>query len=43
MASESDAVRTVAGLMALAALTAPEACGRDSMKIEIVTGKSRKA
>jgi uncharacterized ferredoxin-like protein len=43
MTTENDAVRTVAGLMALAARTAPKACGLDSIKIEIVTGKEQKA
>jgi uncharacterized ferredoxin-like protein len=38
MSAESDAVKTVAGLMALAARTAPKAVGIDSITIEIVTG-----
>ncbi len=42
MTIESDAVKDVAGLMALAARTAPKACGLDSIKIEIVTGKEQK-
>jgi len=37
----SDAVKSVAGLMALAARTAPKAVGIDSIKIEIVTGKEQ--
>ena len=43
MTSESDAVKTVAGLMALAARTAPKACGIDSIKIEVLTGEEQKA
>lgn len=43
MTSESDAVKTVAGLMALAARTAPKACGLDSIKIEVLAGKEQKA
>ena len=39
MSAETEAVKTVAGLMALAARTAPKACGIDSVVIEIVTGK----
>lgn len=39
MTTESDAVRSVAGLMALAARTAPKAVGIDSIAIEVVTGK----
>ena len=39
MSAESDAVKTVAGLMALAARTAPKAVGIDSLTIEVVTGK----
>jgi len=42
MSSESDAVKSVAGLMALAARTAPKACGLDSIKVEILTGKDLK-
>ena len=38
---ETDAVKTVAGLMALAARTAPKAVGIDSITIEIVTGKDQ--
>ena len=41
MTIESDAVESVAGLMALAARTAPKACGIDSIKVEIVTGKEQ--
>jgi uncharacterized ferredoxin-like protein len=41
MSAETEAVKTVAGLMALAARTAPKACGIDSIKIEIVTGKEQ--
>jgi len=43
MTAESDAVVTVAGFMAIAARTAPKACGLDSVKIEILTGKEQKA
>ena len=43
MTSESDAVKTVAGLMAIAARTAPKACGLDSIKIEVLVGKEQKA
>jgi uncharacterized ferredoxin-like protein len=39
MTTESDAVKSVAGLMALAARTAPKAVGIDSIAIEVVTGK----
>jgi uncharacterized ferredoxin-like protein len=39
MSAETEAVKTVAGLMALAARTAPKAVGLDSIEIEIVTGK----
>ena len=42
MTIESDAVKSVAGLMALAARTAPKACGIDSIKVEILTGKEQK-
>jgi len=41
MSAETEAVKTVAGLMALAARTAPKACGLDSITIEIVTGKDQ--
>lgn len=41
MSTESDAVKTVAGLMALAARTAPKAVGLDSITIEIVSGKDQ--
>ena len=41
MTAESDAVKSVAGLMALAARTAPKAVGLDSIKIEIVNGKDQ--
>jgi uncharacterized ferredoxin-like protein len=41
MSVESEAVKTVAGLMALAARTAPKAVGLDSIVIEIVTGKEQ--
>ena len=41
MSVETEAVKTVAGLMALAARTAPKACGLDSIAIEIVTGKEQ--
>ena len=41
MSAETDAVKTVAGLMALAARTAPKAIGLDSITIEIVTGKDQ--
>lgn len=39
MSVESDAVKTVAGLMALAARTAPKAVGIDSIIIEVVSGE----
>ena len=39
MTTESDAVKSVAGLMALAARTAPKAVGIDSIAIEVVTGR----
>jgi uncharacterized ferredoxin-like protein len=42
MTVESDAVKTVAGLMALSARTAPKAVGQDSIHIEILTGKEQK-
>jgi uncharacterized ferredoxin-like protein len=38
MTIEADAVRSVAGMMALAARTAPKAVGIDSIRIEVVTG-----
>lgn len=41
MSAETEAVKTVAGLMALAARTAPKACGIDSIRIGIVTGKEQ--
>ena len=41
MTVEADAVRTVAGLMALAARTAPKAVGIDSIRIEVLTGKEQ--
>ncbi|PKL69182.1 MAG: hypothetical protein CVV30_06290 [Methanomicrobiales archaeon HGW-Methanomicrobiales-1] len=41
MTGESDAVKTVAGLMALSARTAPKAVGLDSIHIEILTGKEQ--
>jgi uncharacterized ferredoxin-like protein len=41
MSIEAEAVKTVAGLMALAARTAPKAVGLDSISIEIVTGKDQ--
>jgi uncharacterized ferredoxin-like protein len=41
MTAESDAVKTVAGLMALAARTAPKAVGLDSIACRIVTGKEQ--
>ena len=41
MSAETEAVKTVAGLMALAARTAPKAVGIDSITIEIVTGKEQ--
>jgi uncharacterized ferredoxin-like protein len=41
MSIESEAVKTVAGLMALAARTAPKAVGPDSISIEIITGKEQ--
>jgi uncharacterized ferredoxin-like protein len=39
MSPETEAVKTVAGLMALAARTAPKAVGIDSVAIEIVMGQ----
>ncbi len=41
MTPESEAVKSVAGLMALAARTAPKACGIDSIRIEVLTGKEQ--
>jgi len=41
MTVESDAVKSVAGLMALSARTAPKAVGMDSIKIEVLTGKDQ--
>jgi uncharacterized ferredoxin-like protein len=41
VSAETEAVKNVAGLMALAARTAPKACGIDSIVIEIVTGKEQ--
>jgi uncharacterized ferredoxin-like protein len=41
MSAETEAVKTVAGLMALAARTAPKAVGLDSIAIEVITGKDQ--
>ncbi|ACL17773.1 ferredoxin domain-containing protein [Methanosphaerula palustris] len=41
MSAETDAVKTVAGLMALAARTAPKAVGLDSLAIEVVGRKEQ--
>ena len=41
MSAETEAVKTVARLMVLAARTAPKAVGLDSITIEIVTGKDQ--
>ncbi|MCX6681694.1 MAG: DUF2148 domain-containing protein [Methanoregula sp.] len=41
MTTESDAVKSVAGLMALSARTAPKAVGIDSIAIEVLTGKDQ--
>ena len=41
MTVESDAVKSVAGLMAIAARTAPKAVGLDSIHIEVLTGKEQ--
>jgi len=41
MSAEKEAVKTVAGLMAVAARTAPKACGLDSIEIAVVTGKEQ--
>jgi uncharacterized ferredoxin-like protein len=41
MTVESEAVKTVAGLMALSARTAPKAVGMDSIKVEVTTGEDQ--
>ena len=41
MTVESEAVKSVAGLMALSARTAPKAVGLDSIKVEVLTGKDQ--
>jgi uncharacterized ferredoxin-like protein len=41
MTIESAAVKSVAGLMALSARTAPKAVGLDSIKIEVLSGKEQ--
>ena len=41
MTIESEAVKSVASLMALAARTAPKAVGLDSIKVVVVTGKEQ--
>jgi len=41
MTIESDAVKSVAGLMAIAARTAPKAVGLDSIHVEVLTGKEQ--
>ncbi|HUT37899.1 MAG TPA: DUF2148 domain-containing protein [Methanoregula sp.] len=41
MTIESDAVKYVAGLMALSARTAPKAVGLDSIKVQVLTGKDQ--
>ena len=41
MTVESDAVKSVAGLMALSARTAPKAIGQDSILVEVLTGKDQ--
>ncbi len=41
MTIESDAVKSVAGFMALSARTAPKAVGLDSIKVEVLTGKDK--
>jgi uncharacterized ferredoxin-like protein len=41
MTVESDAVKTVAGLMALAARTAPKAVGQDSIVCRVISGKEQ--
>ena len=42
MTIESDAVKSVAGLMALSARTAPKAVGLDSIKVDVLTGKDHR-
>ncbi len=41
MTIESEAVKSVAGLMALSARTAPKAVGLDSIHVEVLTGKDQ--
>jgi uncharacterized ferredoxin-like protein len=41
MSHESEAVKSVAGLMVLAARTAPKAVGIDSIAVEILAGKEK--
>ena len=41
MTIESEAVKMVAGLMALSARTAPKAVGLDTIEVKIVTGKDQ--
>jgi uncharacterized ferredoxin-like protein len=41
MTVESDAVKTVAGLMALSARTAPKAVGLDSIRVAVLTGREQ--
>ena len=41
MSAEADAVKTVAGLMALAARTAPKAVGIDSLVIAVTSAKEQ--
>ena len=41
MTVESEAVKSVAGLMALSARTAPKAVGLDSIKVDVLTGKEQ--
>ena len=41
MTVEADAVKSVGGLMALSARTAPKAVGLDSIKVEVLTGKDQ--
>ena len=43
MTIETEAVKSVAGLMALSARTAPKAVGIDSIKTELLTGKDQDA
>ena len=43
MTIESEAVKSVAGLMALSARTAPKTVGQDSIKIEVLTGKDQES